>query len=62
MNLFDKIKFVLARGSGKCVVLQDENPKYVVMTWDEYEKMEKLIEELKKGGDFGTIDINDLPL
>ena len=62
MNTFDKIKLTLARGSGKCVVLHEEEPKYVVMTWEEYDKFEKLIERLKQGGAFSGVDINEIPV
>jgi len=56
---FERIKEVLRKGSGKCVVLDGEKPKYVVMTWGEYEKIEKMIEDLRRGMD---IDINDIPV
>lgn len=59
MNTFDKIKLTLASGSGKCVVLHDENPKYVVMTWQEYQKMVEYAERLKNSD---SIDINEIPV
>jgi PHD/YefM family antitoxin component YafN of YafNO toxin-antitoxin module len=66
MNIFDKIKEILRTGSGKCVVLENGEPKYVVMTWSEYHKIEEEVEELKalagKQPNWETIDINSLPL
>ncbi|MBI4119544.1 MAG: hypothetical protein HY456_01695 [Parcubacteria group bacterium] len=59
MNIFDKIKFTLAKGSGKCVVLHNEEPQYVVMTWREYEK---LLEAVEKPEHTEDIDINEIPL
>lgn len=56
---FEEIKRTLEKGSGKCVVIEAEKPKYVIMTWREYEKLEKLIADLKRGVD---IDINDIPV
>lgn len=60
MGTFDKIKEVLGTGSGKCVVLENEEPRYVVMTWAEYQKVERQIEDLKR--DWETIDIDRIPL
>ena len=40
-------------------MLEEDKPKYVVMTWLEYQKLEKMIADLKKGVD---IDINDIPV
>ena len=60
MNTFDKIKAVLAAGSGKCVVLDNAEPQYVVLTWAEYQKIERQIEDLKR--DWETVDINKIPL
>ena len=59
MNTFDKIKLTLATGSGKCVVLHNEEPRYIVMTWQEYQNLLDLMEKLKKGE---GIDINEIPL
>ncbi|MEK7146699.1 MAG: hypothetical protein AAB772_00395 [Patescibacteria group bacterium] len=59
MNTFDKIKITLTKGSGKCVVLQNEEPKYVVMTWQEYEKLNNLINVLKNKEE---LDINEIPV
>jgi len=59
MDTFEKIKSTIKQGSGKCVVLEEERPKYVVMSWDEYEKLEKTIGDLKRSVD---IDINDIPV
>ncbi|MBI2037204.1 MAG: hypothetical protein HYT14_02490 [Candidatus Liptonbacteria bacterium] len=59
-STFDKIKEVLRAGSGKCIVLEGEEPRYVVMTWVEYQKVERQIEDLKR--DWETIDINKIPL
>lgn len=60
MDVFDKIKIVLESGSGKCVVLDNSEPRYVVMTWAEYQKLERQIEDLKR--DWEAIDINKIPL
>ncbi|MBI5147805.1 MAG: hypothetical protein HZA37_01490 [Parcubacteria group bacterium] len=59
MDAFSKIKFVLKEGCGKCVILDGDDPRYVVMTWAEYEKLVNLVEELKTGKD---IDIKNIPL
>lgn len=59
-GIFEKIKAVLGTGSGKCVVLENEEPRYVVMTWAEYQKVERQIEDLKR--DWETIDIDRIPL
>lgn len=59
MNTFDKIKITLAKGSGKCVVLQNEEPQYIVMTWREYEKLNSLLEDLKNRKE---LDINEIPV
>ena len=37
-------------------MVRNEEPKYVVMTWDEYDKIEKMMEKLKMGGDFSGVD------
>lgn len=59
-STFDTIKAVLAAGSGKCIVLANGEPQYVVMTWAEYQRVERQIEDLKR--DWETIDINRIPL
>ncbi|OGY97272.1 MAG: hypothetical protein A2128_03095 [Candidatus Liptonbacteria bacterium GWC1_60_9] len=59
-STFDKIKEVLRTGSGKCIVLEGAEPRYVVMTWEEYRKVERQIEDLKR--DWETVDINKIPL
>ena len=38
MTTFDKIKEILKNGSGRCVVLYNDDPHYVAMTWQEYRK------------------------
>lgn len=63
---FDKIKEVLKNGSGRCVVLYNDDPHYVAMTWQEYEKFAKIIEaekiNQKDNQRIESIDINDIPL
>lgn len=59
MDAFAKIKLVLKEGCGKCVILDGDEPRYVAMTWAEYEKFVNLVEELKAGKD---IDIKNIPL
>ena len=56
---FDTIKSTLEQGSGKCVVVNEDQPEYMVMTWLEYEKMVDTIHKLSGGED---IDIADIPL
>lgn len=59
MDVFTQAKRMLKKGSGKCVVLKEEHPMYVVMTWDEYERLEKTMKELRQAVD---IDINAIPI
>ena len=62
MTTFDKIKEILKNGSGRCVVLYNDDPHYVAMTWQEYEKLVNIIEEIKFGRKIEDVDINDIPL
>ena len=68
MTTFDKIKEILKNGSGRCVVLYNDDPHYVAMTWQEYRKFVNIektgeIKNNKKTEEFyGYIDINDIPL
>ncbi len=58
-DAFSRVKSVLKNGSGKCVLLESGEARYVVMNWREYEELVNLIESLKAGED---IDITRLPL
>ena len=44
MATFDKIKELLKNGSGRCVVLCNNDPCYVAMTWQEYKKFANIKE------------------
>jgi PHD/YefM family antitoxin component YafN of YafNO toxin-antitoxin module len=70
MALFSKIKKILQEQNA-CVLSKNGNPEYVVLRWDDFQKMKNEIEELKKiknqvelereDEDY-DIDINKIPV
>ncbi len=36
--MWDKIKKILQKEGGKCIIIEENEPSYVVLTFDEYEK------------------------
>ncbi len=45
--MWDKIKKILQKEGGKCIIIEENQPAYVVLTFDEYEK---------KINDSGSVD------
>jgi len=37
--MWEKIKKILSREGGKCIIVEDNQPTYVVMKLEDYEKM-----------------------
>jgi len=37
--MWNKIKKILSKEGGKCIIVEENQPSYVVMKLDEYEKM-----------------------
>ncbi len=37
--MWDKIKKILSKGEGKCIIIEDNEPAYVVVKWENYERM-----------------------
>jgi PHD/YefM family antitoxin component YafN of YafNO toxin-antitoxin module len=70
MTLFSKIKKIL-ENQDICVISKNGNPEYVVIKWQEFQKMRNNISQLKKlesqieqeneDGEY-DIDINKIPV
>ncbi len=37
--MWEKIKKILSKGDGKCIIVEDDQPTYVIIKWEEYESM-----------------------
>lgn len=37
-NMWEKIKKILSKEGGKCIIIEDNQPSYLVMRLDDYEK------------------------
>jgi len=37
--MWEKIKKILSKGDGKCIIVEDNQPTYVIIKWEDYEDM-----------------------
>lgn len=37
--MWEKIKKILSKGEGKCIIVEDNQPAYVVLKWEDYEEI-----------------------
>jgi len=37
--MWEKIKKILSKGDGKCILVEDNQPTYVIIKWEDYENM-----------------------
>ncbi len=37
--MWEKIKKILSKGDSKCIIVEDNQPTYVIIKWEDYESM-----------------------